>query len=81
MQDKQMVNDVLSMLKSSLENYSRVISESSNQQLRQSLQQIRNADEQFQQQLADIAIQKGYYQPAQPASPQDVQQVRSQVSP
>ncbi|OEF99253.1 coat protein F [Vulcanibacillus modesticaldus] len=79
MQEKEIVNDVLSMLKSGLGNYARMIGETSNQQLRQTLQQIRNSDEQFQYQLANIAIQKGYYQPAQPASPTDLQQVKSQV--
>lgn len=80
MQEKQMVNDVLTMLKGSLADYSRVISETSNQQLRQTLQQIRNSDEQFQFQLAGVATQKGYYQPAQNAAASDIQQVRSQFT-
>jgi len=78
MQEKQIVNDVLSMVKSSLTDYTRAISECSNPQLRQKLQQIRNADEQFQFQLANTAIQKGYYQPAMQATDTDVQQVKSQ---
>lgn len=80
MQEKDMVNDVLGMLKGSLDNYSRAISETSNQQLRQALQQIRDSDEQFQYQLANIATQKGYYQPAQSATPADIQQVRTQAT-
>jgi len=80
MHEKEMVNDVLTMMKGSLGNYARVISETSNQQLRQTLQQIRNADEQFQYQLASIAQQKGYYQPAQQASANDIQQIKSQFS-
>ena len=61
MQEKDMVNDVLSMVNSSLTGYASAISQSSNQQLRQTLQQIRDSDENFQMQLAQIAQQKGYY--------------------
>jgi len=77
MQEKDMVNDVLSMINSSLTGYASSIAQSSDQNLRQTLQQIRNADEQFQFQLAQIAEQKGYYQPAEPAGAQEIQQVKS----
>ncbi|MFX0561225.1 spore coat protein [Tepidibacillus infernus] len=80
MQEKEIVNDVLNQLKGSLGNYAHVIAETSNANLRQTLQQIRNGDEQFQYQLANLAQQKGYYQPAQPASAADIQQVKSQLS-
>ena len=77
MQEKDMVNDILSMVNSSLTGYANVIAQSSEQNLRQTLQQIRNSDEQFQYQLYKVAEQKGYYQPAEPASPQEIQQVKS----
>ncbi len=77
MQDKDMVNDTLSMVNSSLTTYAMCITQSSDQNLRQTLQQIRNADEQFQYQLYQAAEQKGFYKPAQQASQQDIQQVRS----
>jgi spore coat protein CotF len=80
MQDKEMVNDVLSMVKSSLTTYAGVISEASNAQLRQTLQQIRNSDEQFQFQLYQVAEQKGYYKPASQAPQSDIQSVKSMVS-
>ncbi|MFV9511431.1 spore coat protein [Tepidibacillus sp. LV47] len=80
MQEKQIVNDVLNQLKGSLGNYARVIAETSNPQLRQTLQQIRNSDEQFQFDLANVATQKGYYKPAQPATPQEIQQVKNELS-
>ena len=64
MGDKEMVNDILSMIKSILTTYSSSISECSNQQLRQTLQQIRNSDEQFQYQLYQMAESKGFYKPA-----------------
>lgn len=80
MQDKDMVSDVLSQVNASLTNYAMAIAQSSNPQLRQALQQIRDADEQFQFQLSQKAAQKGYYQPAQQADQNTVQQYKSQLS-
>ncbi len=80
MSDKEMVNDILSQMKSSLTTYSTSITETSNQQLRQTLQQIRNSDEQFQYQLYQLAETKGFYKPATQADVKDIQQVRSAVS-
>ena len=80
MQDKDMVNDVLSMINSSLTGYANVIAQTANPQLRQTIQQIRDNDERFQYDLFKLAEQKGYYQPAQAASQSDIQQVRSQLS-
>lgn len=78
-QDKEMVNDILSMVNASLTGYANTISQTSNQQLRQTLQQIRNSDEQFQYQLAQLAEQKGFYKPAVKADTQDIQTVKSQL--
>ena len=47
MQDKEMVNDVLSQINSSLTGYASVMAQSSNPQLRQTIQQIRNSCETF----------------------------------
>lgn len=80
MQDKEMVNDIMSMVNSSLTCYAGYITETSNQQLRQTLQQIRNSDEQFQFQLFQVAEQKGFYKPASQATSQEIQQVKSQLS-
>ncbi|NLP37578.1 MAG: spore coat protein [Firmicutes bacterium] len=80
MQDKDMVNDVLSMVNASLTNYAMAIAESSNQQLRQTLTQIRDADEQFQLQLSQKAVQKGFYKPAKQADPSTIQEYKSQLS-
>ncbi len=77
MQDQDMVNDVLEGLKGSLTDYARAISESANPQLRQTLTQVRNECEMLQYQLAQTAMKKGWYTPAQPASPQEISQVRS----
>lgn len=80
MQDKEMVNDILSMTKSSLTTYANFIGETANPQLRSTVQQIRNSDEQFQYQLFQIAEQKGFYKPAAQADQSDIQTVKSQVS-
>jgi len=78
MQEKDMVNDVLTTLKGSITNYANVISEASNGQFRQTIQQIRNGCEQFQYELYKMAELKGYYKPAQPANQNEVQQVKTQ---
>lgn len=77
MQEKDMVNDALSTTKASISCYTRAITECANQQLRGTLQQLRNEAEQFQYQLFQIAQQKGYYVPAPPSDANDVQQVVS----
>ncbi|HEY8500013.1 MAG TPA: spore coat protein [Clostridia bacterium] len=79
MTEKDMVNDYLNSLKSSLTGYASAISESSNPELRKTFQQLRDADEERQYKLAQYATQKGYYQPASPAQPNQVQQVYSQL--
>jgi len=79
MREKDMVNDVLSMVNSSLTGYANVIAQTSNQQLRQAIQDMRNHDEKFQYDLFKLAEQKGFYQPAQQADPRDIQQVKSQL--
>jgi len=79
MQEKEMVNDTLAMINASLTKYAGVITEASNAQFRQTIQQIRNSDEQFQFQLYQMAEQKGYYKPATQAAQSDIQSVKSQV--
>ena len=77
MQEKDMVNDILSMVNSSLTGYAGVIAQCTDQNLRQTIQQIRNSDEQFQYDLYKVAEQKGYYKAAQQATPEEIQQVNS----
>jgi Spore coat protein len=79
MEDKIMVNDALSAVKSSLTTYANVISECANPNLRSTIQQIRNNCETSQYELFKLAQTKGYYQPAKMADNQDVQQVKSQL--
>lgn len=80
MQDKIMVNDALTSIKSSLTTYANVISECSNPDLRSTIQQIRNNCENSQYELYKLAQSKGYYQPAMMAADTDVQKVKSQFS-
>lgn len=80
MQDKTMVNDTLSMVKSSLTSYATTISECANLELRSTLQQIRNNCEKTQYDLFVLAESKGFYKPAMMADQQHIQQVKSELS-
>ncbi|MDP4093562.1 MAG: spore coat protein [Bacillota bacterium] len=80
MQDKVMVNDTLSMVKSSLTGYANAISECSNPNLRSAIQQIRNSCETSQYELYKLAQSKGFYQPATMADNKDVQEIKSLFS-
>jgi spore coat protein CotF len=77
--DKDMINDYLAMIKGSLATYANVIAETNDVQLRSTFQQMRNQDEQRQYQLAQTAMQKGYYKPAAPAPQVDIQQLKSEL--
>lgn len=79
LQEKAMVNDALSAVKSELTFYANAISECANQNLRSTIQQIRNSCETSQYELYQIASSKGYYKPAAQASDSEIQQVKSQV--
>ena len=79
MQEKDMVLDVLSSTKASLANYAKTIVECDNESLRQTFQQMRNADEKFQYDLYKIASQKGYYQPAPTADQSQCLQLKNSI--
>lgn len=79
MDEKTMVNDILSSVKSSLSTYQGAIAETEDMQLRQTIQQIRNNEESFQYELFKIAQTKGYYMPAQKASQDEIQNVKSEL--
>lgn len=79
MLEKDMVNDVLSMVNSSLTGYANVISQTANVQLRDTLKQIRDHDETFQYDMFKLAEQKGFYRPAQMADQNDIMQVRASL--
>jgi spore coat protein CotF len=77
MQEKEIVLDVLTGVKGSIGSYAKVITETANPQLRQTFQQMRDGDEQFQYQLYQIASQKGYYSNPPDASQPDMQMVKT----
>jgi len=77
--EKTMVNDALSGVKSELTFYANVISECANPTLRSTVQQIRNNCETSQFELYKIAQSKGFYKPAAMAQDSEVQQVKSQL--
>ena len=79
MDEKTMVNDILSGVKASLSAYQTAISETENMQLRQTMQQIRNNDESFQYELFKVAQTKGYYKPAQVATEVEIQNVKNEL--
>ena len=79
MDEKTMVNDILSGVKSELTTYQGVISETENMQLRQTIQQIRNSDESFQYELFKVAETKGYYTPAAKATATEIADLKNQL--
>jgi len=80
LQDKDITNDYLNGLNASLKGYAGEISEANNMELRQTLINLRNGDESRQRTVYNYALQKGHYKPAQPASQQEIQQIKSQLT-
>lgn len=80
LQDKDMVSDYLAGINASLSSYAGFINESNNAELRQTLIQMRNQDEARQRTIYNYALQKGYYKPAAPASPEVIQQIKSELT-
>ena len=79
MDEKTMVNDVLSNVKASLTACQTAISESENTGLRQTFQTIRNNDESFQYELFKVAETKGYYKPAAKATITEINSVKTEL--
>lgn len=80
MEEKVMVADALNGINGCLTRYEEMITQTENQQLRQTLQQIRNSTETSQYELFALAKSKAYYQPAQKASEEEIQNVKSTFS-
>ncbi|MFT4145631.1 MAG: spore coat protein [Mobilitalea sp.] len=80
MNEKDIMNDYLSMMKGSLTGYAAIISETDNVQLRQTFQDLRNQDEQRQYKVYQTAKQKGYYQPASQVSENEITSIKNQLS-
>ena len=77
MLEKYMVNDILSQVNNSVWTYANVITQASCPEFRKAIQDIRNNCEAFQYELYKVAQTKGYYKPAEMATPQEVEAVKS----
>ena len=77
MLEKFMVNDVLSQVNSSIGNYANVITQAACPEFRSTIQDMRNQCETFQYELFKVAQNKGYYKPAEIATPEEVNTVKS----
>ncbi len=80
MEEKAIVNDVLTSTKSCLKNYESAILETANMELRQTFQNLRNSSESFQYELFKLAESKGYYVPAQNATQDEISTVKNEVT-
>ncbi len=75
--EKTMVSDALAGLNGELVRHGEMISQTENQELKQCLKQIRNQCEMSQEKLYQVAREKSYYVPAQKASQQEINHVKS----
>lgn len=80
MNDKTMVADTLAGINGELVRYGEMISQTENPQLKQTLKQIRNQCEMSQEEIYQIARERGYYVPAAKATREEVEHVRSVLS-
>lgn len=80
MQEKIMVADTLAGINSELTSYAGMIAQAENKELKSTLKQLRNACEQSQEELYQIARAKSYYVPAAKATDEEVAHVRSLFS-
>ncbi|WP_102275526.1 spore coat protein [Cytobacillus massiliigabonensis] len=80
LQDKDIVNDYLNGLNASLKSYAGYISDANNAELRQTLIQLRNADESRQRTVYNYALQNGDYKPPQTATQEEIQQVLTELT-
>lgn len=78
MDEKVMVNDILSGVKAELTGYQTAISEAANTELRQTFQALRNGSEAFQYELFKVAQTKGYYKPAASATEMEIANVKNE---
>ena len=75
--EKTMVSDAFAGVNGQLVRYGEMISQTENQELKQCLKQIRNQCEMSQEKLYQVAREKSYYVPAQKASQQEINHVKS----
>ena len=76
-QEKTMVLDTLTGLNGELVRYGEMIPQTENKELKMTLKQMRNACELSQEELAGIAKNKSYYVPADNATQEEINRVKS----
>ena len=75
--DKIMVSDALNGVNGELTKFGEMIPQTENKELKQCLKQIRNESEMSQEKLYQVAREKSYYVPAEKASQQEINHVKS----
>ena len=80
MQEKEMISDYLAGLNASIAGYGGIIAQCENLRLRETIQQMRNKDELRQYALFKKAQEKGYYIPAEQATPEEIASIKQQLS-
>lgn len=80
MQEKVMVTDTLAGINAELTSYAGMIAQAENKELKTALKQIRNACEQSQEELYQLAKEKSYYVPAAKATEEEIADVRALFS-
>lgn len=80
MQEKVMVTDTLAGINGELTSYAGMIAQAENKELKTTLKQIRNACEQSQEELYQLAKEKSYYVPAAKATEEEIASVRALFS-
>ena len=77
MDERAMVNDALVGVNGELKMFGDMIAQTENKELKQCLKQIRNQCEMSQEKLQQVAREKSYYVPAEKATQEEVEHVKS----
>ena len=80
-EDKTMVADTLAGINGELMRFGEMIPQTENKELKTTLKQFRSACEQSQEELYQIAREKSYYVPAEKASKEEIDHVKSLFKP
>lgn len=75
-----MVTDTLAGINGELAGYAGMIAQTENKELKTTLKRIRNACEQSQEELYQLAKEKSYYTPAAKATEEEITNVRDLFS-
>ena len=78
--EKTMVVDALTGVNGELTRFGEMISQTEDKELKQCLKQLRNECEMSQEKLYRVAREKSYYVPAEKASQQEIDHVKSNLT-